>query len=57
MINNTRFAFFILTCLHKNHSFSLALPSEAIAIDEPELIAQKLYTYTTFFLLKYIYKW
>ena len=45
----------ILTCLHKNHSFSLALPSEAIAIDELDSIAQKLYTYTTFFLLKFIF--
>ena len=31
--------FLILTCLHKIHSFSLALPSEAIAINELGLIA------------------
>ena len=41
--------FFILTCLHKNHSFSLALHSEAIAINELGSIAPKLHTYTTFF--------
>ena len=41
--------FWILTCLHKNHSFSLALPSEAIAINELGSIDQKLHTYTTFF--------
>ena len=43
MINDTRFAFFILTCLHKIHSFSLALSSEAIAIDKRRLIAPHLY--------------
>ena len=31
--------FLILLCLYKNHSFSLALPSEAIAINELGLIA------------------
>ena len=43
--------FLILTFLHKNLSFSLPLPSEAIAIDELGLIAPKLHTYTNFFLL------
>ena len=47
--------FLILTCLHKNHSFSLALPSEGIAIDELGSIALKHHTYTTFFLLKFIF--
>ena len=47
--------FLILTCLHKNHSFSLVLPSEAIAIDELGSIAIKFQTYTTFFLLKFIF--
>ena len=47
--------FLILTCLHKNYSFSLALPSEAIAIDELDLIAPKLHIYTTLFLLKFIF--
>ena len=56
MINDTRFAFFfILTCLHKIHSFSLELSSEAIAIDELGSIAPKLHTYTTFFLVKFIF--
>ena len=41
--------FWILTCLHKNHSFSFALPSEAIAINKLGSIAQKIHTYTTFF--------
>ena len=45
--------YLILTFLHKNHSFSLLLPSEAIAIDELGSIALKLHTYTTFFLLKF----
>ena len=47
--------FLILTCLHKNHSFSLGLPSEATSIDELGMIAPKLQTYTTFFLLKLIF--
>ena len=34
--------FLTLTCLHKNHSFSLALLSEAIAIDELGSISPKL---------------
>ena len=53
--------FFILTCLHKIHSFSLAVSSEAIRIDELDFIVLKLHTYTTFFLLKLYpirnYKW
>ena len=47
--------FLILSCLHKNHSFSLAFPSEAIAIDELGLIVLKLHTFTTFFLHKFIF--
>ena len=47
--------FLILIWLHKNHSFSLALPSEAIAIDELGSISPKLQTYTTFFLLEFIF--
>ena len=47
--------FWILACLHKNFSFSLALPSEAIAINELGSITPKLHTYTTFFLLKFIF--
>ena len=43
--------FLILTCLHKNHSFSLLLPSEAIANDELSSIAPNLHTNTTFLLL------
>ena len=45
--------FLILTCLHKNHSFSLALSSEEISIDKLGSITQKLHTYTTFLLLKF----
>ena len=45
----------ILTSLLKNHSFSIALPFEAIAIDKLGLIAPKLYTYSTFCLLKFIF--
>ena len=45
----------ILTYLHKNHSFSLALTSEAIAIDELGSIVPKLHTYTRLFLLKFIF--
>ena len=41
--------FWILTCLHKNHSFSLALPSEVITINELGSSAPQLHTYTTFF--------
>ena len=55
MINVTRLAFFMSTCLHKNHSFSLALSSEAISIDQLGSIVPKLQTYTTFFLLKFIF--
>ena len=47
--------FWILTCLHKNHSFSLALPSEVIAINELDSFAPKLHNYTTFFILQYIF--
>ena len=47
--------FLILTCLHKNQNFSLALPSEAIAIDELGSIALKFQNYTTFFLIKFIF--
>ena len=48
--------FLIMTCLHKIRSFSLALFSEAIAIDELCSIAPKLQTYTTFFLLMFIFR-
>ena len=41
--------------LHKNHNFSLALPFKALGIDELDSIALKLYTFTTFFLLKFIF--
>ena len=55
MINNTRFAFFDFDMSsQKSQFFPLALPSEAIAIDELGSIAQKLHTYTTFFLLQFI---
>ena len=47
--------FLILTWLHKNHSFSLALLSEAIANEELGSIAPKHQTYTIFFLLKLIF--
>ena len=47
MIHDLHFS--ILTSLHKNHSFSLALHSEAIAINKLGSIAPKLHTYTTFF--------
>ena len=46
MVHDVHFS--ILTCLHKNHNFSLALLSEAITIDELGSIAPKLRTYTTF---------
>ena len=46
----------ILTRLHKIRSFSLALSSEAIAIDELGSIAPKLQTYTTFFLFMFIFR-
>ena len=41
--------FLILTCFHKIQSFSLALSSEAISIDELCLIVPLLHTYATFF--------
>ena len=47
--------FLILTCLHKIQSFSLVLSSEAFSIDELGLIGPHLHTYTTFFLLKFIF--
>ena len=47
--------FLILTCLHKIPSISFMLSSEAIAINELGSIALKLHTYTTFFLLKFIF--
>ena len=46
--------FWILTCLHKYHSFSLALRSKAIAINELGSIAPKLHIYTLFFLFQCI---
>ena len=55
MINNTRLAFSDVDMSSKNYSFSLALPSEAIAIDEHGSIAPKLHTYTIFFLLQFIF--
>ena len=55
MNNDTRLAFFDLTCLHKIHSFSLALSSEAIEIDELGSNVPTPHTYTTFFLLKFIF--
>ena len=47
--------FFILTYLHKINSFSLALSSEAISINELGSILPKLHACTTFFLLKFIF--
>ena len=40
MINNTRFAFFYLDMSSQKSVFHLALPSEAISIDELGSIAQ-----------------
>ena len=54
MINVTRFIF-LLTCLHTINTFSSALSSEAIQINELGSIVQKLHTYTTFFLLQFIF--
>ena len=48
--------FLILTCLHKIQSFSLALSSEVILIEELDLIALLLHTNATFFLLKFIFR-
>ena len=47
--------FLILTCLHKIHSFSLALSSETIVIDELDSLTTKLHNYTTFFFLNFIF--
>ena len=46
MIHDLHFR--IVACLHKNHSFSLALYSEAIAFNELGSIAPKLHTFTSF---------
>ena len=43
--------FFYFDSSSQNHSFSLALPSEEIAIDDLGSIAPKRHTYATFFLL------
>ena len=56
MINETRFAFFDFDMSSKIHSFPLALSSETIAIDELDVIAPKLHTYTTFFLFNFIFR-
>ena len=47
--------FLIFTYLHKMHSSSFALSSEAIAIHELGVIASELHTDITFFLLKFIF--
>ena len=52
LIYNTRFAFYDFD---KIHSFSSALSSETIAIDNLGPIAQKLHTYTIFTLLNFIF--
>ena len=39
MIYDTLFEFLILACLHKIHSYSLALSPEAISIDQLGSIA------------------
>ena len=54
MLHNLHF-FFILTCLNKILSISLVLSSEAISTEELGLISPLLYTYATFFLLKFIF--
>ena len=55
MINNARFAFFDFDMSSQKSVFSLALASEAIALDNFGSIAPKLHTYSTFFLLKFIF--
>ena len=56
MINVTRFAFFDFDMSSQNSQlFISVISSEAISIDELGSIVPKLHTYTTFFLLKFIF--